>query len=58
MLDSPVVSIDQTGAKILVKVKDGREFTGDVIISTIPFTVLQDVAVTPAWSPRKKTMFE
>jgi len=53
-----VTSIDQSGAKVTVKVKDGREFTGDRIISTIPFTVLQDVKVTPAWSSRKKSMFE
>ncbi len=58
VLDAPVISINQSGAKVVVTVKDGREFTGDAIISTIPFTVLQDVTVTPAWTPRKKTMFE
>jgi monoamine oxidase len=58
ILDAPVTSIDQSGSKVVVKVKDGREFTGDQIISTIPFTVLQDVAVTPAWSSKKKSMFE
>jgi monoamine oxidase len=58
VLDAPVVAIDQTGEKVRVKVKDGREFTADRVISTIPFSVLQDVAVTPAWPPKKKTMFE
>jgi len=57
-LGAPVVAIDQSGEKVRVKVKDGREFTGDVVISTIPFSVLQDVAVTPGWSKRKKAMFE
>jgi len=58
VLDAPVVSINQTGEKVVVKVKDGREFKGDRIISTIPFSVLTDVAVTPAWTSRKKSMFE
>lgn len=58
VLDAPVTSIDQSGPKAVVTVKDGRQFLGDQIISTIPFTVLQDVKVTPDWSSRKKSMFE
>jgi Monoamine oxidase len=58
VLGAPVVSIDQSGPKVVVKVKDGREFSGDRVVCTIPFTVLQDVAVTPDWSTKKKTMFE
>lgn len=58
VLDAPVTSIDQSGKKVVVKVKDGREFSGDLIISTIPFTVLQDIEVKPSWSARKKSMFE
>lgn len=57
ILDAPVVSINQTDQKVSVKVKDGREFSGDFAICTIPFTVLQDIPVTPGWSARKKTMF-
>ncbi len=58
VLGAPVVAIDQSGAKVVVKVKDGREFTADKIICTIPFTVLQDIAVTPAWPAKKQRMFE
>lgn len=58
VLDAPVVSIDQSGPKVVVKVKDGREFTGDSVISTIPFSVIQDVEVKPGWSSRKKAMFD
>ncbi|CAN5336619.1 FAD-dependent oxidoreductase [soil metagenome] len=58
ILGAPVVAINQGGDRVKVTVKDGREFTGDHIISTIPFTVLQDVAVTPAWSHKKKAMIE
>jgi monoamine oxidase len=58
VLGAPVVAIDQSGEKVVVKVKDGREFTADKVICTIPFSVLQDVAVTPAWSAKKKRMFE
>jgi len=58
VLGAPVVAIDQGGDRVKVTVKDGREFSGDAIISTIPFTVLQDVTVTPKWSPKKKAMFE
>lgn len=58
VLDAPVVAIDQSGSQVSVKVKDGRQFTGDRIISTIPFTVLQDIKVTPGWSARKMAMFQ
>ncbi len=53
VLNAPVVAIDQEPGKVRVTVKDGREFTGDVIISTIPFTVLQDINVRPA-GPRAR----
>jgi len=58
VLGAPVVAIDQSGDRVVVRVKDGREFQADEIVCTIPFTVLQDVAVTPAWSSRKRSMFE
>ena len=58
VLGAPVVAIDQSGSKVAVRVKDGREFQADEIVCTIPFTVLQDVTVTPAWSSRKRSMFE
>ncbi len=58
VLGAPVVAIDQSGNRAKVTVKDGREFSGDFIISTIPSTVLKDVTVTPKWSRRKQAMFE
>lgn len=56
-LGTPVTAIDQSGDKVVVTVKDGRTFSADQVISTIPFTVLQDVKVTPEWSSKKRTMF-
>jgi monoamine oxidase len=58
VLGAPVVVIDQTGPRVHVTVKDGRSFTGDAVICTIPFTVLQDVEVRPAWTAAKRKMFE
>jgi len=56
-LDAQVTDIDQTGPQVRVGTLDGREFTGDAVISTIPFSVLTEVAVTPAWTPGKARMF-
>lgn len=56
-LQAEVTSIDQSGSTVRVGTRDGREFTGDAIISTIPFSVIGDVEVTPAWSPAKARMF-
>lgn len=58
VLNAPVTAIDQSGDKVVVTVKDGRTFSGDRVISTIPFSVIGDVQVTPAWSSKKQTMFE
>ncbi|MFT4037575.1 MAG: NAD(P)/FAD-dependent oxidoreductase [Thermomicrobiales bacterium] len=55
-LGAPVVAIDQRGPRVQVTVADGREFTGDAVISTIPFPVLQEVEVQPAWSAGKEAM--
>ncbi len=57
VLGAPVVAIDQTGPRVRVTVEDGREFAGDAVISTIPFTVLQDIEVTPGWTTGKRRMF-
>jgi len=57
VLNAPVVAIDQDPGRVRVTVKDGREFHADALISTIPFTVLQDVAVRPGWSEGKRRMF-
>ena len=57
VLNAPVTAIDQSGPRVRVAVQGGREFTGDAVISTIPFSVMGDVAVTPAWSAGKQRMF-
>jgi monoamine oxidase len=57
VLDAPIIAIDQTGPRVKVTVRGGREFAGDAIITTIPFTVLRDVDVRPGWSSGKQRMF-
>lgn len=57
VLGAPVAAIDQTGPRVTVTVEDGREFAGDAVISTIPFTVLRDVEVNPGWTTGKRRMF-
>ena len=57
VLGAPVTQIDQTGAKLRVVVKDGRAFSGDVIVSTIPFSVINEIDIKPKWSLRKMRMF-
>ena len=56
-LGMPVVAIDQSGPRIRVVTRNGREFTGDAVVCTIPWTVLPAVAVTPAWSDLKTRLF-
>jgi monoamine oxidase len=57
VLGSPVKLIDQTGERVRVATADGREFSGDAVICTIPFTVIGEVDVKPGWSPAKLRMF-
>jgi monoamine oxidase len=57
VLDSPVTAIDQTAPRVKVTVRGGREFFADAVISTVPFTVLPEIAVRPAWSAGKRRMF-
>ena len=56
-LGAQVVAIDQTKQKVRVEVADGRAWMADRVISTIPFTVLNDINVSPPWSSRKLKMF-
>lgn len=58
VLGSAVTEIDQSGATVKVATRDGREFTGDAVISTIPFSVIGDVKVTPSWSAGKTRLFQ
>ncbi|MBW3631532.1 MAG: NAD(P)/FAD-dependent oxidoreductase [Chloroflexi bacterium] len=57
VINAPVEAIDQTGSRVRVMVERGREFAGDAVISTIPFTVLKEVDVRPRWSDGKHRMF-
>lgn len=57
VLNAPVVAIHQTRARVRVTVSDGRVFWADKVVSTIPFKVLNEVAVYPAWSAGKSNMF-
>ena len=57
ILNSPVVSINQTQKSIHITVEDGRSWSADYVISTIPFTILKDIEVTPSWTSNKRRMF-
>jgi monoamine oxidase len=57
VLGEPVTEIDDSGARVRVGTAGGREFTGDAIVSTIPFSILGDVKRSPGWSPGKQRMF-
>jgi monoamine oxidase len=58
VLDAPVAAIDQTGERVRVTVEGGDEYFGDAIVSTIPFTVLKEIDVSPGWSSGKRRMFD
>lgn len=58
VLNAPVVAIDQNGSQVKVTVRDGRTFSGDQVVSTIPFSVIQDLRVTPGWTNAKLRMFK
>ena len=57
ILNAQVIKIDQTGSQVAVTTKDGRVFKSDKVISTIPFKVLKEVSVQPAWSTGKARLF-
>lgn len=58
VLNAPVIAIDQSDSRVNITVQDGRVYTGDQVISTIPFSVIQDIKVTPGWSKPKLRMFK
>jgi hypothetical protein len=49
--------IDQNGPNVRVTTQDGRDFYGDAVISTIPFSVTGHVRMMPGWSPGKARLF-
>lgn len=57
VLGQPVAAIDQSGGRVHVTTRGGRSFSGDAVVSTIPFSVMGEVQVTPAWSPGKARLF-
>ncbi len=57
-LGVPAVSIRQTATEISVVTKDGRTWTADSVISTIPFTILRDMEITPRLLPRKQALVD
>ena len=57
VLGSPVVAIRQTRNNVRVTVKGGRTFIADKIVSTIPFSVINEIDVFPKWSAGKSSMF-
>ncbi len=57
VLDAPVAAIDHSGPRVRVATRDGREFAADAVVSTIPFSVIDQIKVTPAWSAGKQRMF-
>lgn len=55
-LDQPVTAIDRTGDRVKVTTRGGREWIADDVVCTIPFTILKDLDIQPAWSPGKARM--
>ena len=62
MLNAPVVAIDQTGAQIKITTRDRttqveRVYFADRVVSTIPFKVISEINMQPAWSTGKTRLF-
>ena len=57
VLNSPVSSIRVLRDKVSVTCRNGKVFTGDHVISTIPPSVLDEVAITPRLSSSKNDAF-
>ncbi|WP_415410277.1 flavin monoamine oxidase family protein [Synechococcus sp. A10-1-5-9] len=56
-LNSPVNGVIQNGSKIIVTCENGKTFTGDQLISTIPPSVLNKVTFKPGLTALKKKAF-
>ncbi len=57
-LSTPVVSIRQTAEQAIVKTQDGREWSGDSVVTTIPFPVLREMEIVPKLLPRKQKLVD
>ncbi|GMG47930.1 unnamed protein product [Aspergillus oryzae var. brunneus] len=51
--NSPVQSINDHGDRVVVKTRDGRQYSGARLISTIPLNVLSSVHFSPPLSPQR-----
>ena len=56
-LSSPVVSVNQAGNKVTVTCANGKSYTGDQLISTIPPSVINGITFKPGLSAQKKEAF-
>ena len=52
-LDQPVIAIDRRGDRVKVVTRGAQEWEADEVVCTIPFTILKDIEVVPAWSDGK-----
>jgi len=57
-LNAQAIAISQTAERVQVKTQDGREWTADAVISTIPFPVLREMSIQPKLLPRKQKMVD
>lgn len=57
-LGAAVASIEQDAASATVKTQDGRRWTGDAVVSTIPFLVLRELQIVPKLSPNKRKLVD
>lgn len=57
-LNTPVTAIEQTAQQATVTTADGRRWHGDEVISTIPFTILRTLPITPRLLPRKQELID
>jgi hypothetical protein len=52
-LATPVASVEQHGARVVVASRAGEEWSARAVISTLPLNVLRDVAWSPGLDARK-----
>jgi predicted NAD/FAD-dependent oxidoreductase len=57
-LDHAVTAIDQRRGRVTVVTRGSREWEADQVVCTIPFTVLKDIDVRPAWSDGKGNLID
>lgn len=58
MLGNPVVAIDVEQGRATVTLQDGQVIRAKSVICTVPYSVLRNIAITPALEGPKKTAVE